>query len=284
MEANDVYALIGEVMQQLRPVFGPYGEAVRASGLEGPDWGTLAVAHDFEPEPASVARFQIRNPYFNPASIEENLKRLVGKGFLAPAGESKYTITDKGHDTVQKQGDMLETILRETTPLPAADLDRIAALLFKLIEAMTEADKPADKRCLITNRRSDRGPSSPPMLRFLQYVADFGAFRDDAHLNTWRLLGVSGQAWEALAFLWRDEAHTAEELVEKLENRHYGADVYSAALDELVAQGWAHSVGGTYQITETGQTVRDESEAKTDSYFYGAWTVLSPDELGELVQ
>jgi DNA-binding MarR family transcriptional regulator len=282
MEANEVYDLIAEVMQQMNPVFVSYREAVQASGFEGPEWGTLAVAHDFEPKTASAARFGIRNPYSNPAVFEERLKTLAEKGVLAPAGDGEYTITDKGHELVQQLGDVLEDTMRATTPLPVADLDRIAGLVFKLIEAMAKIEKPADKRSFFTNRSSDRGPSSPPMLRFLQYVADLGAFRDDSHLSSWRSLGVSGQAWEALTFIWHDEAHTAAELVEKLEQRSHDADAYSAALDELVAQGWVEVVDGSFRLTDAGQTLRDEVEAKTDAYFYGAWTVLSPEELAEL--
>jgi DNA-binding PadR family transcriptional regulator len=210
------------------------------------------------------------------------LHALAEKGMVAPAGDGEYTITDKGHELVQKLGDVLEDTMRATTPLPEADLDRIAGLLFKLIEAIAEIEEPADKRSFFTNRSSDRGPSSPPMLRFLQYVADLGAFRDDCHLSTWRSLGVSGPAWEALAFVWRDEVHTAEELVEKLEHRSYDVEVYSAALGELVAKGWAEVVDGNYRLTDAGQTLRDEVEAKTDTYFYGAWTVLLQEELAEL--
>ena len=72
-----------------------------------------------------------------------------------------------------------------------------------------------------------------------QYLSDLDAYHDDAHLDARRAYAVSGQAWEAFTYLWRDGRISAEALAARLARRGHGRDGYAAALEELAARGWA---------------------------------------------
>jgi hypothetical protein len=275
MEPTDVHPLFGEVSQAMGPFFGPYQEKLAETGLEPQEWGTLAVAHDFEPGTASVARFQVRNPYANPQPIQEQLDKLVEKGMFEPAGGGEYRITDAGHRVVKTMNATLADVLRPLEPLPAADLERIAGLLRRLIDAIAAAPEPATP-AFTANRSSDPGPQGPVMLRMLQYFADFNAFRDDAHLAAWRPVSVSGPAWEAMTFIWRGEVHTPAELAEKLTNRRWTPDDYAAALREVAGRGWVIEQDGAYLMTDAGTNLRQEIEDQTDRYYYAPGRCSAP--------
>lgn len=285
MEPYDIYLKLGEVGPNLFPL---YGDRLRARMQEHgvdpqtPQYYTLAVSLDFEPDAASTARFAARDPYSNPARYDERFALMVEKGWMVPAGEGEYRLTGAGHQITHDVHAVMQDGLRAVEPLPAAELAQIKALLGRVVEAAANAPEPADKSGLLVNRRSDPGEDGPVLLNILQYVADLGSFRDDAHLAAWRPLGVSGPAWEALTFIWRDEAHTAAELTEKLPHRGHDEAAYQAALDELAARGWVQVADGRAAITESGAKQRQDVEDLTDRLYFAPWAALSADELAAL--
>jgi DNA-binding MarR family transcriptional regulator len=283
MKPSELYVLLGEVSGAFgAPFFDSYREARTATGLEGPEWGTLAVAHDYWPECVSAARLQVRTPYTNPqTAFEAQFVALAQKGMLEPVGSGEYQITPAGHEIVNRLNAALADAMRALDPLPTREIERIAALLLKLIASMTATPEP-EIPAFLTNRRSDQGPRSPVMLRILQYMADFNAFRDDVHLAAWRPLGVSGPAWEAFTFVWRGDARTPAELAEKLDFRNWTADDYAAALGELVKKGWVAEKDGAYQVTDAGQKVRQDVEDQTERYYALPFAAFSAAELDEL--
>ena len=120
------------------------------------------------------------------------------------------------------------------------------------------------------------------LYRILQYLADLNAFRDDCHVAAWRPYGVGGDAWEALTFVWRGEAHAAEELVEKLPFRGYDVADYTGTLEALAAKGWlAAGDDGAYKMTGEGEKVRQEAEDATDRWYYAVWETLGEGEVDE---
>ena len=120
------------------------------------------------------------------------------------------------------------------------------------------------------------------MAKIDQRLDDLHAFRDDVHLAAWQPHGVSGQAWEALTFVWRGDAATAEELAEKLPFRGYSAEEYAAGLTDLVERGWVAGTAEGYRVAEQGQAVRQEAEEMTDRLFYGPWTSLDVGDMAQL--
>lgn len=286
MNAQEILPVLGEIGQGAYGLYGPaYAEKITAHGFDpqqSPEWFLLMVSLDFEPETTSAARFVARYPYTNPRYYEDGLAKLAGRGLIEPVGAGEYRITAEGHTVADEVLGIFYGKLAGIEPLPAADMQRLLALLGRVVEHALTLPEPADKTHLRYNRHSDLGPDGPPTLRVLQYSADLNSFRDDAHLGAWRPHGVSGPAWEAFTFIWRDEAKNAAELAEKLANRRLTADDYTAALTDLVNRGWIEPDGDAYRVTGTGAALRQEVEDQTDRYYYAAWAALNEAELNEL--
>jgi predicted esterase len=278
---TEVHTLFGAARQAIGGLFGAaYEQQVEALELGDQDSYLLAVASDFEPQPISATRLDLRNPYSNAQFAVDNLEDMARRGLMEALGGGEYCLTAAGHAKVRALDQILRDTLGNCPPLP--DTERCAALLRKLVEAALVAAEPADRTCVTINRHSDPGPQGPVLLRILQYLADLNAFRDDAHLGAWRPTGVSGPAWEAFTFLWRGDVANAAQLAEKLPYRHFTADDYSTFLGELVDRGWIAAEDGTYRVTDAGRTQRQQVEDLTDRYYYGAWQALSPAEVTNL--
>lgn len=288
MQPTDVYPLLGTAWRAAGQFFGSaYEQKIAEVGLdpESPDWPLLAVSLDFEPETTSAKRLAARTPYSNPQRYISGLASLAKRGLMESVGPDEYRITAKGHAvTYAVNGELRDQLaaLAQREAAPVAEVSRVVEILGKLVDACLNAPEPADKSSLAYNRHSDQGPGAPVLLRMAQYVADMGAFRDDSHLAAWRPYRVSGPAWEALTLVWRGDASTAGELVEKLPYRHLSDQDYTAALDTLIQKGWVTAENGTYHLTAEGTRIREEAEAATDRYFYAPWSALSETELDEL--
>ncbi len=285
MKPADVFPILNDVAPALWPHYRPaYRAKMGELGIspDTPDGFLLAVSHDYEPEPGTAAKFAHRNPYTSPHVTVDGLASLAERGLLESTGDGEYHLNESGRHIVDSLSAVLARELGKLEPLPAADLDRTARLLRRIVDAALAADEPADISCLRYNRGSDPGPDGPVLLQILQYLADLNSFRDDAHLAAWYPLNVSGPAWEALTFVWRDEAHTAAELVEKLPFRQIDAAGYTAALDELAARGWISAGDDGYRVTESGTAVRQQAEDTTERYYFAAWSALDEAEVAEL--
>jgi len=115
-----------------------------------------------------------------------------------------------------------------------------------------------------------------------QYLSDLSAYRDDAHLASWRHHGVSGQVWETLTMVWRHEVKTLDELCARLQRRGFAREDYALALQELVERGWLAQDGENYSVTARGDALRLEAEEATNRYFYAAWDCLTEAEIEDL--
>ncbi|HEX6384696.1 MAG TPA: hypothetical protein VF177_08510 [Anaerolineae bacterium] len=276
---ENLWPLVVEVMRALRPHYGPaMEETAAAAGLERPAWFLLLPTLIFEPEPVSADRLRVRMPYNAGQYYHEGLATLANRGMLAAGSENEYRLTGKGRETVQHIIEAAYTRMAGLEPMPLADLERLAALLRRLVEASVAAPEPPGKWSICLSRRTDLGEDAAVVIRIDQYLSDLAAYRDDAHLAAWRPYGISGPAWEALTLLWRGEAGTLDGLYQKLEWRRYTRAVYAEALEDLVGRGWIVTEAGHYWTTVRGRTIRQEAEEVTDHYFYAPWSCLNEGE------
>lgn len=285
MKPTDVYALLHDIGPNIFPLYRDQTQAkMQELGLDTqqPQWYILAVSKDFEPEPATVAKFTERGPYANPAIHKERLDAVVDKGWMVRSADGDYTITAEGNRLFDAVSAEFDTALRAITPLDAGDIDRIIALLGKVVEAAVNAPEPAHKPYITYNRSSDPGPDGPPMLRILQYSADLNSFRDDCHVAAWKAQTSSGHGFEMLSLIWAGEATTIEKVLELRPGRGYDADDYKAAMRDFIAAGWITVDGDTYTLTEAGKAMREDVEALTDRCYFAPWSALSDTELDEL--
>jgi DNA-binding MarR family transcriptional regulator len=162
-------------------------------------------------------------------------------------------------------------------------MEKLAQLLAKLVEVILAHPIPEKKWNLEHSRITDPGEEFGNLTKVDQYLTDLNFFRDDAHVAAWVPYGVSGQLWEALTLIWRDEAKKAEDFPEPLlQYRGYTIEQYTQALNKLVDMGWLEKTEDGYQATEEGSGIRTEAEEKTDQIYYAAWKKLAEHELVEM--
>ncbi len=280
-----LWPLALENIRVLNRVYGPaMDETAAAAGLEGPEWSLLLPALLFEPDPISAARLHVRGPYTADHSYDARLARLAGHGMLVSAAEKAYRLTDTGRDMVERIIGTAYSVMDELEPLPAADSERLALLLGRLVDAVMAAPVPPDKWSITLSRRTDPGERASVVVRIDQYLSDLNAYRDDAHLAAWRPHGVSGPAWEAFTLLDRSEAQTLNGLYEKLKWRGHPRKVYEEALRGLIERGWVEQDAEEMGVTAKGRAIRQDAEDATDRHFYGPWVCLNSGEVDELEQ
>ncbi|MCD4685762.1 MAG: hypothetical protein K8S97_07485 [Anaerolineae bacterium] len=285
MQPTGVFPILREIGPNIYPLYRDKTQAkMQALGLDTqqPQWYILAVAKDFEPEPATIAKFIERGPYNNPAVHKERLDAVVEKGWMTVNNAGEYTVTAEGQRLFDAVSAEFDSALDAITPIDAGDVQRIIALLGKIVEAALNAAEPAEKPYITYNRNSDPGPDGPPMLRILQYNADLNSFRDDCHVAAWKAKTANGHGFEMLSMIWAGDAETVEKVLELRAGRGYVAADYKAAMDEFIALGWITAAGDTYALTDAGKAMREDIEALTDRLYYVPWTALSETEIDEL--
>lgn len=285
MSRQDLWPLLQSAMQAFTPHYRDAMQAVLTeTGFQGPDWFIAFVAYGIEPEPLTAVLFHTCFPYTNIENQKQTLAQVAEHGFLAEVAPGSYRLTEKGRAGIQRFYRDTGAAISQLEPLAAAEMQQLADLFGRIIAATEAAEKPDHKPVFLMSRRTDSGNQASPALRIDQYATDMLRYRDDAHVAAWKILDIDGPVWEALTFLWREQAQTAAELAEQLQNRGYDEAVYAAALQKLVDFGWAIGVNSAYHITAAGKQVREEAETRTDDYFFVGWTALSDGEQTQFEQ
>ncbi len=270
---------------QLSGAYGPFYQTEAVARLRDhvtfPVWNVLLNATAVDPQPFTMDDYLLRSPYAAPAQRQERLNEALEGGFLA-AGADGYRITEAGYAALAAFFGSAQGLIAGAPGLEEHEMARLTALLRRLVEATLALDEPREKLGLHSSRWTDPGPDAAGATLVDQYITDLQLFRDDAHNAAWMGLGIDGGSWEALTFVWRGDAGTAEELAEKLPNRGYQPADYAAALAGLADRGWIVEEDGRAVLTESARDLREQAETTTDRLFYGAWPVLSAGELAEL--
>lgn len=241
----------------------------------------MRMAREAEPQPYTMQRFLTRFPYANPQRATELLQQAVEAGYFEREHED-YTLTARGQTVVDVINDTFYDALGRLEVLPDEQMERLVALLQRLVEAARTADVPS-RACLLQTYNTARPREYASLALVDIYADDLNAFRDDAHTTAWAAHFAGGRDWETLTRVWRDRAHTAAELAEQLTFRGWDQAAYQKSLDTLVQRGWLQDEDGRYAITEKGSTLRQRVEEDTDALFYASWDqALTPQEQNEL--
>ena len=259
------------------------GDYVEEKGLsDGIDLNLVQLAYGFRPEPITPEFVSKRTPYGNPERLVSLMDGAVERGWLEARGEERYVVSAQGTEVTAGLFDLGDQLFGALETLPDAELERVIALLFNVVETARQLPEPEEKWALSWGVKFDRGPDAPLMVRARRLMLDLWAYRDDSHIAAWKPYGVSGQEWEAFTMVWQGDAATAADLAEKLPYRNYDEEAYEEALQSLVARGWLVQEGEAYAATEKGKRLRQEAEDATDRYFDAAWVSLSEAEMEEL--
>jgi Mn-dependent DtxR family transcriptional regulator len=284
MHNTDVWPIIEDVIGSLFDSYAPaMDRAADEIGLQSIGWqGWLLPALVFEPNPISTDRLCVRAAYTAPGVFAERLVNAARLGFLLQVAEGEYRLTEAGHRAAQHVLEAADVTMTSLRPMLVNDLERLAVLLLRIVEACFAAPEPPGKWCIEHSRRTDRGYRASALARIDQYLGDLNAYRDDAHLAAWQPHGFNGSVWEAFTYLWRGDAASLDDVCQKLERRGHARSVYVDALQDLIERGLIEEKDGKYQLTSQGSIFRQEVEDTTNRYFYALWTCLSEDETGEL--
>lgn len=285
MNQPELYTLIGEATASLATYYPQMGPMIQQVGLRDVFY-PIFMTRAAEPEAFSVEEFHGRVPYAARERQEKTMQAAAAAGFAVEEAPGAYRLTETGRAAIERVFAVAHDDLTQHAPLPGADLERLATLLQRLVDASLAGPEPAHKRALRHSRWTDPDAGAAPLVRIDQYLTDLVAYRDDAHLAAWQAHGVTGEAWEALTMLWRDQAHSAAELAEKLPFRSHTAEAYAQALADLAARDWVEvdsAMLGAFRITELGRTRREEGEVATNRLYFAPWQVLADGEREELI-
>jgi predicted transcriptional regulator len=283
IDKKELWSLAEETTRAFSPF---YWEAMRRAieDTGAPDsWFGLSLARGSDPAPITVRRIHALYPYGASKRFAEMLEGLTKLELLERVGDGAYRLTDLGRKGIEDVFGAAHQGLKSCEPLPADEMDRLNSLLRRVVDATLDSPEPDEKWAITYSRWTDPGEGASGAAKSDQYLTDLGRFRDDAHLAAWQPYDVSGHAWEALTFVWRGDASTAEELARRLQPfRDYTVEDYRRALQVLADRGWVIEDAGVYQLTEEGRRIREAAEDETDRLFFAGWSVLSDEELGQL--
>lgn len=278
---DGLYARLNDAVGKLPPLYRPQlGDVFQDTGLNAPGaFFTLLTGLGSSVQPCKLDVLKARFPYTHPTHWEDGLAHLSSKGYAKPEGEG-YVITPEGKAVEDSVNQRFYGALDAINPQVLVDVERMNALLSKVVAHCKESAIANGIHAVYLAERSKHGTP----LAQLDYIYDcLNAFRDDAHVYSWREARVTGPAWEAFTLIWRGDAQTMAAVGEQLAFRRISAEAYANHLQELVRRGWLTiDEDGVCTLTEAGKEERELVERLTDRHFYGAWDVLSQAELDEL--
>lgn len=218
------------------------------------------------------------DPYSNPTSVLAELSRLAAAGWLEPAGDAEFRLTERARENVRDAVEAGDAYLETLDLLPPGEL-----ALASLLERLATANGRVRLFPLARHRAPDATTSA--IRRIRGAVVELSAQRDDAHRAAWLPLGVSGQAWNAFTLIWHGDARNAAEVAALQSWRGYTAADYEVAIADLEQRGWLEPdvIAGRYRLSDEGAALRDEAETRTDHLFYEPWFALADGELVDLL-
>jgi DNA-binding PadR family transcriptional regulator len=252
---------------------------LRRGYAESPHW-MMVQAQEFYPEPLTVETFRKRAVYSAPGLVYAILEFLASEKLLDRRGEA-YHLTESGLEVVAWIKWRRTQPFASFEPILRVEIERLEALMRRVIDASLHSDDPPGVWCLEHSRR--RSPEDGSLVaKIVHYSSDFNAFRDDCHKAAYRPYTVPGHTWEAFSFVDDGKAATAEGLFDQLAYRGFARGDWEESLGDLVNRGWLEISEGQHHSTDKGKAVRNAVEAQTDAYFYAPWDCLSERDFHEL--
>jgi Mn-dependent DtxR family transcriptional regulator len=279
MNKKQIWEVSHRTLRAFAPHYQPHLDATaKKFGLDPPTWYPLIPAHTFMPDPTSVERLRVRSPYSSPRYYEEPILSLYERGFLVESPLGGYTLTAEGDEAVNSITESAYESMQAIPVLGEGVMQSLAYSLGRLVQACMIYGEPISRWSIIYSRRLDEAPIDAYSAKIDQYLSDLAAFRDDAHLASWKSYNVSGHAWDILSSVWKDGPLSIKKVSDQLARRRWSMAETDNAVDELRNRGWIE-VSGDLSVTEKGKDVRDESESLTDKYFFSPWSTVDDRDL-----
>jgi hypothetical protein len=284
MDDRSLWKLIHAFWMKLQSHFDPVIEQlVNESKLDSREWMMLLAVLTFEPEDTTPSHLMVRGPYTSSERYLQRLENLASEGYLQNVSAGRFKFTPKGRDEADKFIKVAREAMVFADPLSPDDSLSMAELLQRLIQECLDTPPPPNPWSISLSNKL-MPAIDPPMPFIEQAISCLSAYRDDAHLASWRSSGLSATAMECLTLIWREQVTTIDELTGKLSFRGHQEKVYMDSLAELRSRAYISGIRNVIRITEDGRLFRDQVEATTDQYFYSPWSCLIQDEKGWLAE
>jgi hypothetical protein len=225
-------------------------------------------------------RADLFNPYSTIRPIVDALPTLVAKGYVARDGD-RYTVTDAGRVVVARVKAARDLYLASLTPIPSADLTRLAGRLTEIALQLRDAPEPMNKAHQARAWRAMPSADAAPMVRLYGAVYALWMARDDSHNAAWRAAGFDGPAFDVLSRVWSGEATTIPALTEAVQQFQRPEDV-AKGIERLIAAGYLTREGDALELTPHGTETRERIEAETDRRYFAPWPPLKHADLAQL--
>lgn len=186
-----------------------------------------------------------------------------GAGLVDEVG-GKWHATGKGRELFARVRREADAFLATLSPIPAADVSRLAGLLNRALAAIEASDVPKDH---IPRTARFIGDGTIGMVALENAVFGLWQARDDCHMASWRAAAFDGPTFDVLTRLWRKEAATEQELATKITQQK--PDDIRRAILKLRRDGLVASEG--LAVTERGASMRQAIEDETDRRFFAPW-------------
>jgi len=283
VKLNEIYPHILDAENALRPYYDPtLTKTGEDFNLDSPETYLLLALPSFEPDPVSAEMLNVRSPYTNEEVYRRRLDSMARVGLLDALDEDHYKLTERGERAFKVIRYASFNAMASIAPLPTGELEKLAALLHKRVEACLAAPEPPGKWSISHSHKLDPGPDAAVMVRIDTCLSDLMAYRDDSHLASWKANNVSGHTWDVLTLLWLNESESIDTVLQKLSRRGHSFEESEEALKNLVRLHWANYSLDIYSITPEGRLVRKSAEDLTDTYFYTPWSDGSEKDLDAL--
>lgn len=248
----------------------------------------IYVVENYSSVALSTAHFQKRDPFDHPSVVDSFLSACVAARFLLLNDDGTMQITEKGHEVRRQRWQILNDGLAELELLPEAELAQLNSLLARVVAETAVFAAKTSAWAFQTRQQHGLRPCIDhlsPLAQLIELRMDLGAYRDDAHLATWRQkYNVSPHSWEVMARIWQGQPVTLDALSGELARRGFSGLETAVALDNLIKLGWLVQEHETYQLTGAGNSARQTAEQQTNHIFYLPWSVLNSDELESVNQ
>jgi hypothetical protein len=284
MDDQSLWKLMREFWIKIEASFDPAIKAVvKKSELNIREWMLLIAALTFEPEDTTPSHLIVRGPYTSSDQFLTRLEHSSEKGYLVNVSNGSFRLSAEGKDAVLEFIKVAREAMAAVDLLSPSDAQTLAELLERLVKNCINTPPPPNTWSIALSYKLM--PAIEPAIPFIeQALSCLSAYRDDAHLASWRSSGLSAIALECITLVWRGQVSTFDEITKKLSFRGHPDKVYVDALTELRARSYLSGFRNVLRLTEEGKLFRDGVEAVTDQYFFAPWTCLTEDEKVHLAQ
>lgn len=208
------------------------------------------------------------------------LEEVIAAGYLERDADGNHRMTATGTALVQRLESEATAYLTGLSPLPAADLARMADELSAVVARLDRAAGGPAAHLLRAERIAALAPAhaDAPLVRIERAIFALWMARDDAHIGAWQIARFPAPHLSILSQLWHSEADSLDALETQLAPAHT-PETIAELVEELSEQGYVEWKAGALQPTRAGYNVREAIESDTDDLYFRQWPALDPETI-----